>query len=487
MSTQIDPVVEQRAKKVQSLRDQGVEPYPYRFDRTHMATDVLTDFGDLEGETVRIAGRLLTIRAMGKASFAHIQDQSGRIQIYLKRDVVGEDSYALFKSLDMGDFVGVVGSPFRTKTGEVTVEAQEITLLSKALRGLPEKWHGLTDVEKRYRQRYLDLISNESVRKVFVMRSRIIDGVRRYLTDRGFLEVETPVLQPIHGGAAARPFVTHHNALDRDLYLRIALELYLKRCVIGGMEKVFEIGRNFRNEGISTKHNPEFTMMELYQAYADYNDIMELVEQMVSGVAESVIGSTAIEYGGHTIELRPPWRRLKLRDAVKSESGIDYEDYPTAEGLYSAVRAIGMYAEPGSTRAKLIDGLLSNFVEPKLIQPTFLIDYPVEMSPLAKRKRDDSSVVERFEGYIGGMEVANAFSELNDPLEQRERFAEQLVERAAGDEEAQPMDEDFLQALEHGMPPTGGLGIGLDRLVMLFTGNTSIREVILFPQLRTKE
>lgn len=487
MDSTLDPLVEQRARKLQRLREEGVNPYPYSFDRTHLASDILSSFDVLEGTGVRIAGRLLVVRVMGKASFAHLLDQSGRIQIYVRRDLVGDEQYALFKDLDQGDFVGVVGTPFRTKTGEITVEVQLLSLLSKALRGLPEKWHGLTDVEKRYRQRYLDLISNPEVRKVFQLRSRIIDAIRRYLVDRDFLEVETPILQPIHGGAAARPFVTYHKALDRELYLRIALELYLKRCVIGGLERVFEIGRNFRNEGISTRHNPEFTMMELYQAYADYNDIMALVEHMVSCVAERVLGTQRIEFAGHTIDLRPPWPRVKMRDAIRIESGIDYEDYPTAEALYQAMRKIGMHPEPGSSRAKLIDGLLSAYVEPKLIQPAFLVDYPVEMSPLAKRKRDDPSVVERFEAFIGGIEVANAFSELNDPLEQRERFAQQLAERAAGDEEAQPMDEDFLQALEHGMPPTGGLGVGIDRLVMLFTGNTSIREVILFPQLRTRE
>lgn len=487
MDAQIDPIFEQRVAKLQRLRQEGVEPYPYSFDRTHLASDIKSDFEALQGKEVRIAGRLITARLMGKASFAHLLDQSEKIQIYVRKDIVGDEQYALFKSLDPGDFLGIEGTPFLTKTGEITVEARHLTLLAKSLRGLPEKWHGLTDVEKRYRQRYLDLISNDQVRKVFQMRSRIIDAIRRFLVDRGFLEVETPILQPIHGGAAARPFVTYHNALDRELYLRIALELYLKRCVIGGMEKVFEIGRNFRNEGISTKHNPEFTMMELYQAYTDYNGIMELVEDMVSTVAEQVLGSTKFEYAGHTIDVRPPWPRVRMRDSIRIESGIDYADYPTAESLCQAMRERGIAADPKATRAKLIDNLLSEFVEPKLIQPSFLIDYPVEMSPLAKRKRDDPTEVERFEGYIGGMEVANAFSELNDPLDQRERFLQQLEERAAGDEEAQPMDEDFLLALEHGMPPTGGLGVGIDRLVMLFTGNTSIREVILFPQLRTKD
>ncbi len=487
LDLQADPIFEQRVAKLQRLREQGIEPYPYRFERSHLASEVQSNFDVLEGQEVRVAGRLLTMRVMGKASFAHLLDQSGRIQIYVKRDLVGEDQYELFKSLDGGDFLGVVGKPFRTRTGEVTIEAGQLTLLAKALRGLPEKWHGLTDVEKRYRQRYLDLISNEDARRVFQARSRIIDAIRRYLVDRGFLEVETPVLQPIHGGAAARPFVTHHNALDRDLYLRIALELYLKRCVIGGFEKVFEIGRIFRNEGVSFKHNPEFTMLELYQAYADYNDIMTLVEDMVSTVAEQVLGTMEFEFAGHTINVRPPWPRVKMRDAIRIESGIDYADYPTAQGLYEAMRAKGVHADPGATRAKLIDELLSAFVEPKLIQPSFLIDYPVEMSPLAKRRREDPSEVERFEGYIGSMEIANAFSELNDPLDQRGRFVQQMAERAAGDDEAQPMDEDFLTALEHGMPPTGGLGVGIDRLVMLFTDNRSIREVILFPQMRTKD
>ncbi|MHB0869351.1 MAG: lysine--tRNA ligase [Chloroflexota bacterium] len=487
MDGQYDPLVEQRIRKLKELRDQGIDPYPYSFDRTHMASDVLGSFDAMEGTQVRVAGRMLTARVMGKASFAHLLDQSDRIQIYVRRDLVGDDQYALFKSLDQGDILGVAGKPFRTKTGEITVQVEELTLLSKALRGLPEKWHGLTDVEKRYRQRYLDLISNEEVRRVFRLRSKIIDAIRRYLVDRDFLEVETPILQPIHGGAAARPFVTHHNALDRDLYLRIALELYLKRCVIGGFERVFEIGRNFRNEGISTRHNPEFTMMELYQAYADYDDIMTLVEHMVSCVAEQLLGTHKIEFGGHSIDLRPPWPRVKMRDAIRIESGIDYEDYPTAASLHEAMRGIGMRPDPGSSRAKLIDDLLSAYVEPKLIQPSFLLDYPVEMSPLAKRKRDNPAEVERFEAFIGGMEIANAFSELNDPLDQRERFVQQMAERAAGDEETQPMDEDFLVALEHGMPPTGGLGVGIDRLVMLFTGNSSIREVILFPQLRTRD
>lgn len=487
MDASTDVLMEQRLQKLRRLREQGINPYPYRYERTHLSSDILGRFEELRGSPVRIAGRLMTMRVMGKASFAHLLDQSGKMQLYVRRELVGEEQYALFKSLDLGDFVGVTGKPFLTRTGEITVEAGEVVLLSKALRGLPEKWHGLTDTETRYRQRYLDLISNEESRKVLQIRSRTIDGIRRFLVDRGFLEVETPILQPIHGGAAARPFVTHHNALDRDLYLRIALELYLKRCVIGGIERVFEIGRIFRNEGISTKHNPEFTMMEVYQAYADYHDIMVLLEEMISTVAMQVLGTTEIEYNGNTIDLKAPWPRLSLRQAIMDESGVDYDLYPTAEGLYEAVRALGLRPEPGASRAKLIDVLLSEYVEPRLVQPTFLLDYPVEMSPLAKRKRDDDAVVERFEAFIGGMEVANAFSELNDPLDQRQRFEQQMADKAAGDEETQPMDEDFLTALEHGMPPTGGLGLGLDRLVMLLTGNPSIREVILFPQLRTRE
>lgn len=487
MDASTDVLMEQRLQKLRRLREQGINPYPYRYERTHLSSDILGRFEELRGSPVRIAGRLMTMRVMGKASFAHLLDQSGKMQLYVRRDLVGEEQYALFKSLDLGDFVGVTGKPFLTRTGEITVEAGEVVLLSKALRGLPEKWHGLTDTETRYRQRYLDLISNEESRKVLQIRSRTIDGIRRFLVDRGFLEVETPILQPIHGGAAARPFVTHHNALDRDLYLRIALELYLKRCVIGGIERVFEIGRIFRNEGISTKHNPEFTMMEVYQAYADYHDIMVLLEEMISTVAMQVLGTTEIEYNGNTIDLKAPWPRLSLRQAIMDESGVDYDLYPTAEGLYEAVRALGLRPEPGASRAKLIDVLMSEYVEPRLVQPTFLLDYPVEMSPLAKRKRDDDAVVERFEAFIGGMEVANAFSELNDPLDQRQRFEQQMADKAAGDEETQPMDEDFLTALEHGMPPTGGLGLGLDRLVMLLTGNPSIREVILFPQLRTRE
>jgi len=392
----------------------------------------------------------------------------------------------LVKNLDVGDFVGAEGTLFRTRTGEVTLEVRHLVLLAKALRPLPEKWHGLTDVEKRYRQRYLDLITSEEVRWVFLTRSRIIAAMRRFLDNRGFVEVETPALQPIYGGAAARPFITHHHALDQDLYLRIATELYLKRLIVGGLEKVYEIGKDFRNEGISTKHNPEFTMMESYEAYADYIDVANMVEEMVAAISRDVLGTLKIPYKGEMIDLTPPWRRVTLREVIREHSGIDYTAYPDRDSLAAAMGAKGIEVDPKAGRGKLIDELLSQFVEPTLIQPTFVLDYPVELSPFAKRKPGDASTAERFEAFAGGMEIANAFSELNDPRDQRERFLEQLRLREQGDEETQVMDEDYLVALEHGMPPTGGLGMGVDRLVMLLTDRQSIREVILFPQLRTR-
>ncbi len=477
---------ETRIAKLARLRAQGVEPYPYGFARTHLASELHARYDELEGQEVAVAGRLVGgRRLMGKVGFVHLQDSSGRVQLFCRADALGPAGFALFKELDIGDFVGAVGTLTRTRTGEVSVQVRELMLLAKSLRPLPEKWHGLQDVEKRYRQRYLDLISNPDVQQVFIVRARTIQAIRSFLVARGFVEVETPVLQPIPGGGAARPFGTHYNALDRTLYLRIALELYLKRCVIGGLERVFEIGRNFRNEGLSTKHNPEFTMLELYQAYADYHDVMALVEELVPTVAQEVLGTTRLTYGEHSIDLAPPWPRLSLREAIRERTGVDYGAIAADAALREAARAAGLRPEPSWNRAKVIDELLSVFVEPRLIQPTFLIDYPVELSPLAKRKRDDPTTVERFECFIGGMEVGNAFSELNDPLDQRERFEAQVRARQAGDEEAQPMDEDFLEALEYGMPPTGGLGLGIDRLVMLFTNRPSIREVILFPQLRT--
>ena len=434
---------------------------------------------------MRLAGRITAMRSMGRAIFLDIKDGSGKVQAYLRQDAVGEEKYSLLQDFDIGDFIGVEGLLFKTRTGEITIKASDFMMLSKSLQPLPEKWHGLADVEKRYRQRYLDLLSNEQVRRTFEMRGRTISAMRRFLEERGFIEVETPVLQSFAGGALARPFVTHHHALNRGLYLRIATELHLKRLIIGGFDRVYEIGRVFRNEGISTKHNPEFTTLESYQAYADYHDVMEMVEQMVSFIAKEVLGTTKISFGGLTVDLSPPWRRLTLRDAIKERSGIDFEAFPDASALAAGIRETGLSVDEGLSWGKLVDYLLSHTVEPNLIQPTFLMDYPVELSPLAKRKPGGDHLVERFEAFAGGMEIANAFSELNDPLEQRERFKEQERIRALfGDEEAERIDEDFLLALEHGMPPTGGLGMGIDRLVMLLTGHQSIREVILFPQLR---
>jgi len=481
-----DDLVLARLQKLERLRQMGVDPYPRRFERTHLSREVVERFDELEGQTVRVAGRIVGgIRHLGKAAFAHILDAAGRLQIHFRQDLLGERAYDIFLHCDAGDFIGVEGRVFRTRRGEVTVEAHKLVFLAKALRPMPEKWHGLVEVEKRYRRRYLDLIANEETRRTFQVRSRLIMAMRRYLTDRGFVEVETPVLQPVPGGGAARPFETYFNALDRTLYLRIALELYLKRCLIGGIEKVFEIGRNFRNEGLSTKHNPEFTMVEIYQAYADYRDVMDLVEDMIVTLAREVLGSTTLTYNGHTVDLTPPWPRIRLQEAIRAHAGVDYGAYASAEDLRKAAAAVGLHPEPGWSRGKVIDELLSVFVEPRLVQPTFLVDYPVELSPLAKRRPENPEEVERFELFIGGMEIANAFSELNDPLDQRQRFEEQRRLRLAGDEEAQPFDEDFLEALEHGMPPAGGLGVGVDRLTMLFTDKTSIREVILFPQLRT--
>ena len=438
-------------------------------------------------EQVALVGRLMTVRIMGKASFAHIEDGSARIQIYVKRDVVGEAAYdGLFKKMiDLGDFVMVRGTMFTTRTGEVSCEVRELALISKTLNPLPDKWHGLRDIETRFRQRYVDLLANPEVREIFITRARIVKAIRRYLDDNGFLEVETPVLQPIYGGAAARPFVTHHNQLDQDLFLRISFELYLKRLLVGGYERVYEIGRDFRNEGISFKHNPEFTQLEWYEAYTDYNGVMRRVEELLAAVAQELGRGTTITYNGNEIDLAPPWRRITMRDAILEATGIDYQAHPDAQSLAEAMRAIGHHPEPGSSRGKLIDSLFGTHVEPKLIQPTFITDYPVEISPLAKKKIDDPTTVERFEYFIGGLEMGNAFTELNDPIDQRARFVELRDAVAGADENVHPLDEDFLNSLSYGMPPTGGFGTGIDRLTMLFADQQSIREVILFPHLRT--
>lgn len=488
MTSRLERITEQRLDSLNKIRARGIDPYPHSYHLSHTIREVIALFeqqGD-SSQDVSLAGRVMSRRSIGKMSFLDIRDSSGKIQLSLRYDLLGKEKYEFLQDIDIGDILGAKGKLFRTKSGELTLEVSDFAMLSKSLRPLPEKWHGLADVEKRYRQRYLDLISNEENRNIFVLRSKIITAIRHFLDKLGFMEVETPVLQPHAGGALARPFVTHHHTLDEDLYLRIALELHLKRLVVGGFDKVYEMGRVFRNEGISVEHNPEFTLLECYEAYSDYDDMMTLVEGIFIHVAEEVLGSTKLVCRGQTIDLGLPWQRLYLREAVKNSCGIDFEDYPDAASLRARMAELGMDVDPTKGKGRLIEELISTYVEPKLFQPTFLLDYPVEMSPLAKRKRGDDQLVERFEGFVNGMEVANAFTELNDPIEQRERFGQQLKERV-GDEDVELADEDFLQALEYGMPPTGGLGMGIDRLVMLLTGQQSIREVILFPQLKTKE
>ncbi len=489
-----DELVQQRLAKLKRIREKGIDPYPRRYCRSHTAQEAVVLFEGLEKqgvhhtqETVQVAGRIISLRGMGKASFLDLCDGSGKIQVYLRKDRLGEERYALLKELDLGDFLGVSGTMFRTKTGEVTVEASDCQVLAKSVRPPPEKWHGLVDVEKRYRQRYLDLMSSEEVRSIFRVRSKTLSTLRRFLDSQGFMEVETPILLPLAAGAMARPFATQHHALDRELYLRIATELHLKRLIVGGFDKVCEIGRVFRNEGIDVQHNPEFTTLESYEAYADYNDVMTMVEQMFGYIAQEVVGTVKLLWGDQTVDLTPPWRRVPLREAIKDACGVDFQEYPDANSLGECMVSMGVSIERNASRGRLIDKLLSTYVEPTLLQPTFLLDYPLDMSPLAKRKPDDSTLVERFEAYIGGMEVANAFTELNDPIDQRERFIEQeRLRKELGDEEFDRLDEDFLVAIEHGMPPTGGLGVGIDRMVMLLTNQRSIREVILFPQMRTK-
>jgi lysyl-tRNA synthetase, class II len=483
-----------RRDKAERLRQSGQDPYPARVARTHSTAEARAALEQQEaagqGEAPRVAvvGRLLTERAMGGATFATIADGSGRLQIYLRRDNLGEETIETFKrDLDIGDIIAAQGRMFRTRTGEVTVGVDSFQLVTKALTPLPDKWHGLTDVEARLRHRYVDLIVNEETRQLFVSRARAVAAVREYLDGNGFLEVETPTLQPIYGGAAARPFTTHHNQLDQDLYLRISFELYLKRLLVGGYERVYEIGRDFRNEGVSYKHNPEFTQVEFYEAYADYGDTMRRAEDMIAHAARRVLGTTRIVYGEHEVDLAPPWKRRDLTAAIREETGLNLADYPDTDSLYRAVLSVGGHPEPKPTRGKLIDYLVGNYVEPKLIQPTFLTDYPLEISPLAKRKPGSPDTVERFEGFVAGMEICNAFSELNDPMEQMDRFRSQGRDFEAGDEEAHQMDEDFLLALSYGMPPAGGFGMGIDRLVMLLTNRQSIREVILFPHLRSRE
>ncbi|MCA1029175.1 lysine--tRNA ligase [Cytobacillus kochii] len=482
-----------RREKMNSLREQGVDPFGKRFDRTHQSQQLVEEYSQFEKEEleekeipVTIAGRIMTKRGKGKAGFAHIQDLSGQIQLYVRKDAVGEEAYEVFTSADLGDIVGVSGVLFKTKVGELSVKAKQFELLTKALRPLPDKFHGLKDVEQRYRQRYLDLIMSEESKHTFITRSRIIQSMRRYLDDQGYLEVETPMMHAIAGGASAKPFITHHNALDMELYMRIAIELHLKRLIVGGMEKVYEIGRVFRNEGVSTRHNPEFTMIELYEAYADYRDIMSLTENLIAHIAKEVLGSTTVQYGEHEINLKPEWKRLHMVDAVKEYTGVDFWKETSVDEARALAKEHGVEITEHMQYGHIVNEFFEQKVEEKLIQPTFIFGHPVEISPLAKKNENDPRFTDRFELFIVAREHANAFTELNDPIDQKERFEAQLKEREQGNDEAHMMDNDFIEALEYGMPPTGGLGIGVDRLVMLLTNAASIRDVLLFPHMRQK-
>ncbi|MEE2752756.1 MAG: lysine--tRNA ligase [Candidatus Latescibacterota bacterium] len=492
-------LIQQRLKKLEAIRDLGHDPYPYRFEPSHSTKLLREVFDSLEsdGAEVSAAGRIMVTRGHGKAAFADIRDGEGRFQIYVKLDVVGEDTFALWKLLDIGDFIGVTGTVFRTRTEELTIEVRQLEVLSKSIRPLPvpkEEVKGgqrvthdqFVDKELRYRRRYLDLALNPDIRDVFKKRSAIVSAVRSFLDERQFLEVETPVLQPIYGGASARPFTTHHNSLDMELFLRISDELYLKRLVCGGFERVYEISKVFRNEGIDRSHNPEFSLLELYQAYADYGDMMQIAESMVSQVATQVTGSTTISYQGQTIDLSPPWDRISMLDAIGERVGIDVHNADDSD-LRALCDRLGVNLDEDANRGQFIDEIFDATVAPELIQPTFVMDYPIEMSPLAKRHREEGVLTERFEPFVCGGEIGNAFSELNDPIDQRQRFEHQMELKARGDDEAQVIDDDYVRALEHGMPPTGGLGIGIDRLVMLLTDSPSIRDVILFPHMRPEE
>jgi len=491
---ELNDQVRVRRDKMTSLRESGIDPFGKRFERTHDTQKIKELYDQFSKEEldekdiiVTIAGRIMTKRGKGKAGFAHIQDLPGQIQIYVRQDGVGEGQYNLFNTVDLGDIVGVTGTVFKTKVGELSIKAKEFTLLSKSLRPLPEKFHGLKDVEQRYRQRYLDLITNQDSKETFISRSLIIQSMRRYLDKTGFLEVETPMLHAIAGGAAARPFETHHNALDMPFFMRIAIELHLKRLIVGGMEKVYEIGRVFRNEGVSTRHNPEFTMLELYEAYADFQDIMELTENLIAHVAQEVLGSTTVQYGEYEVNLEPKWKRLHMVDAVKEYTGVDFWKDMSDDEARQLAKDHGIEITEHMTFGHILNEFFEQRIEEKLIQPTFIYGHPVEISPLAKKNEEDPRFTDRFELFIVGREHANAFTELNDPIDQRERFENQLLEREQGNDEAHEMDEDFIEALEYGMPPTGGLGIGIDRLVMLLTNSPSIRDVLLFPLMRKRD
>ncbi|EIE3623763.1 lysine--tRNA ligase [Staphylococcus pseudintermedius] len=495
MTEELNDQMQVRRQKLQELRDLGIDPFGEKFERTGTAETLKAQWDqyakeelaekETESHTV-IAGRIMTKRGKGKAGFAHIQDLSGQIQIYVRKDQVGDAQFGIWNTADLGDIVGVEGIMFKTNTGELSVKAKSFKLLSKALRPLPDKHHGLQDIEQRYRQRYLDLITNEESTQTFINRSRILQEMRNYLNEKGFLEVETPMMHQIAGGAAAKPFVTHHNALDATLYMRIAIELHLKRLIVGGLEKVYEIGRVFRNEGVSTRHNPEFTMIELYEAYADYKDIMSLTEELVAHIARRVLGTTSVQYGDETINLEPQWRRLHMVDAVKEATGVDFYEVKSDKEAHELAKAHGIEVDDNMKYGHILNEFFEQKVEETLIQPTFIYGHPIEISPLAKKNPEDSRFTDRFELFIVGREHANAFTELNDPIDQRQRFEAQLVEKEQGNDEAHEMDEDFIEALEYGMPPTGGLGIGIDRLVMLLTNSPSIRDVLLFPYMRQK-
>lgn len=479
-----------RRKKLEELKKAGKNPFEIlKYDQTHHSRDIKDNFEEMEGKDVSIAGRIMSVRDMGKASFCDVQDRYGRIQVYVKKDEIGEESYNDFKSYDIGDIVGIKGFVFKTRKGEISVHAKQVLLLTKSLKPLPEKWHGLKDTDLRYRQRYVDLIVNEEVRETFVKRTKIINAIREFLNARDFMEVETPILATIASGAAARPFVTHSNALDIDLYLRIATELYLKRLIVGGFERVYEMGKDFRNEGIDIRHNPEFTMIELYQAYADYNDMMEITESLIAYCAEKVLGTTKITYQGTEIDLTPPWNRLTMMEAVKKYSGVDFNEIKTDEEAREVAKKLKVVDElkkklNDCTKGDILNAAFEVYVEEHLIQPTFILDYPVEISPLTKKKNDDPTMTERFEAFIFAREIANAYSELNDPIDQQERFEQQAKDKELGDDEAYATDEDFVNSLEIGMPPTGGLGIGIDRIIMFLTDSYSIRDVILFPTMK---
>ena len=483
---QLSEILQVRRDKLKTLQDAGSDPFQItKFDVSHHAEEVCAQFEALEDKEVTLAGRMMAKRVMGKASFAHIQDLSGKMQLYVARDSLGEEPYAGFKKLDIGDIIGVKGTVFKTKTGEISLHVTELTLLSKSLQPLPEKFHGLTNVDMRYRQRYVDLITNPESKDTFIKRSKIISTIRRFLDAQGFMEVETPMLVSNAGGAAARPFETHFNALDEDFKLRISLELYLKRLIVGGLERVYEIGRVFRNEGLDTRHNPEFTLMELYQAYTDYHGMMDLTENMFRYVAQEVLGTTTITYNGVEMDLGKPFARITMVDAVKQYSGVDFKEIKTLEEARAAADAHHVEYEERHKKGDILNLFFETFVEHHLVQPTFVMDHPIEISPLTKKKPDDPEYVERFEFFMNGWEMANAYSELNDPIDQRERFAAQEEQFAAGDEEANHTDEDFLNALEIGMPPTGGIGYGIDRMCMLLTDSAAIRDVLLFPTMKT--